>query len=236
MTTHGVVAIGNKDRWVGIYNQQDSYPSCLGKDVWDTIKEYGNLNKFVRDLLKYDDWINFLNKGVCPYCGKKGFGRPYNMVGLCEWTEGKTEEGVRKYFEHLPYSSEYVEQFLHEPQSIELRDNIERTNYPDPECKYHNHEKLRRTDKITSERPGEEWIYVVDPIAEQIIVMTGQYRASDKPIRRLLDIDRLADDEDWIWNQGFIDDRYAVVTVVDLNGKKPDWNKIHHDGDDMKEV
>lgn len=38
MLARGCIAIKTKDGWRGIYNHWDSYPSWLGKELWDFIK------------------------------------------------------------------------------------------------------------------------------------------------------------------------------------------------------
>lgn len=76
MSTSGFVGIGNKTEWVGVYNNSDSYPTELGKEVWDVavaaIQKDGDLKKFAKTLHGYDDWKQVEDGGICEYCGKKG--------------------------------------------------------------------------------------------------------------------------------------------------------------------
>lgn len=77
MSTRGAVGIGNKKKWRAVYNHWDSYPTGLGKEVWKRIKKVG-LKNFSSELLKYRDWREYLNEGICEYCGKK-VGQPHSI-------------------------------------------------------------------------------------------------------------------------------------------------------------
>ena len=84
MSTRGCVAIRRNDGgWIGVYNHSDSYPTGLGAEVWDHVqalrKRGKTLRQFAEELLKYDDWQNYLNGGVCPYCGRRGQGQPHSI-------------------------------------------------------------------------------------------------------------------------------------------------------------
>jgi len=79
MSTRGCVAIKQGGSWVGVYNHSDSYPTGLGKELWDYLKEVKDLKRFADELLSYDDWRNFRSGGVCQYCGKVGKGQPYPL-------------------------------------------------------------------------------------------------------------------------------------------------------------
>jgi len=70
MSTRGAVAWGNLEHWTGIYQHYDSYPSGLGQDVWDKIKEIGAGN-LAEELQKHRSWDALLKGGQCPYCGQQ---------------------------------------------------------------------------------------------------------------------------------------------------------------------
>jgi len=80
MSTRGCVAIKNKSGkgWKGVYNHSDSYPTCLGRDVWKHLQSK-DVDAFAKELLTYDDWRDYLAEGICPYCGKKGLGQPHSI-------------------------------------------------------------------------------------------------------------------------------------------------------------
>lgn len=138
MSTRGCVAVKKGNDFTGIYNHFDSYPAGLGADLWrylqDAMKK-NTLKEITTQLLKYDDWRNFLNGGICEYCGARGKGQPHSISGMVcsEPYEGKVQEA------------------------------FEKTGYPDPKSKYHKHGKL--TDKFTKKDIPDSWVeyvYVID--------------------------------------------------------------------------
>jgi len=74
LSTHGVVAVGTIANWRGVYNNSDSHPTSLGKGLRENLIgeiASGNALKDVGErILAFDDWNNYLNGGICPYCGK----------------------------------------------------------------------------------------------------------------------------------------------------------------------
>ncbi len=95
MGTRGCVAVGNPQKWVGLYNHWDSYPTALGADVWAEWKKNPNLPK---DLLNFDDWRSYLNGGICEYCGKKA-GQPHSIL-LNEFTQVPGQDPDALYHKH----------------------------------------------------------------------------------------------------------------------------------------
>jgi hypothetical protein len=73
MGTRGCVAVNGESpdfkQWRGCYNHWDSYPTGLGKEVWDTIQSIG-VKAVVDGVTKVGDWREFLSGGVCEFCGK----------------------------------------------------------------------------------------------------------------------------------------------------------------------
>jgi hypothetical protein len=49
MSTRGCIAIGTPRKWEGTYNHWDSYPTGLGKNVWDDIDSSGYF-EYLKDL------------------------------------------------------------------------------------------------------------------------------------------------------------------------------------------
>lgn len=147
MSTRGCVAIKKGDGWLGLYNHFDSYPTGLGREVWEHIRGK-DLKQFAEELLRFDDWRNYLNEGVCEYCGKKGLGQPHSISGMIS-VKRKDQVNAKK---------------------------SETSSYVDPEAKNHEHGKLE--DKITPknvENTGLEWIYVIDPIRGTMTVYRVVY-------------------------------------------------------------
>lgn len=80
MSTRGSVAWKDANgKWVGVYNHSDSYPTCLGSSVFDTVKRLGAANTLKR-LQSVGDWREFESGGVCKYCGKVA-GQPHSISG-----------------------------------------------------------------------------------------------------------------------------------------------------------
>lgn len=78
MGTRGVVAIKQGNSWRGVYNHFDSYPEGLGADLFEHLQSK-DLHQFAKDLMQFDDWRDYLNGGVCPYCGGVGLGQPHTI-------------------------------------------------------------------------------------------------------------------------------------------------------------
>lgn len=83
MSTRGCVAVWTgRHRWRGVYNHSDSYPTGLGKELWDYLHQDGvDLIKFGEELMHYGDWREYRNGGLCEYCGKVGVGQPHTISG-----------------------------------------------------------------------------------------------------------------------------------------------------------
>jgi len=62
MSTGGCVAVRRKDGgWVGVYSHADSYPTRLGKEVWNHVRRK-NLKQFAEDLLRFSTWNDYERK------------------------------------------------------------------------------------------------------------------------------------------------------------------------------
>jgi hypothetical protein len=74
MSTRGCIAVGTLKNWKGIYNHSDSYPTWLGPELWEHLirqqLEGKTLAEIGRNILSFDDWRNYLQAGLCEYCGK----------------------------------------------------------------------------------------------------------------------------------------------------------------------
>lgn len=83
---------------------------------------------------------------------------------------------MRKHYHSLPAwqgRDTEIEQQIE--QEWQIRDNIARTGYPDPEAQYHQHGKL--TDKMTNDNADPlfiEWVYVVDPERQVLEVLANR--------------------------------------------------------------
>lgn len=190
MSTRGCVAIktGNME-WRGCYNGSDSHPKGLGKDLWDFLhSEAGEDLQAVADgLLECTGWYEFLNGGLCEYCGKVRVGYP-NIIS------GK-----------ILSPSQYGE---------EIWANIIRTGFRDPDAKYHDHETKKAnvfSKNVQKDASLIQWAYVVDPIAKQVEIFTvvrakghhiqedrgGKLRAPNYQYCLVAVVDLNGDEPDW---------------------------------------
>jgi hypothetical protein len=169
MATRGCIAVGTPDKWRGVYNHWDSYPSWLGARLAEHLRNEINNGKTFRqiceDILKYDDWRNYLNGGVCPYCGRKG-SQPHSISIILFMPQNEVERVLKTDDSDL------------KPHEVEVKNNLRKTGYPDPEMRYHKHEitdvERLKDLQITSEDVdplGIEWVYVLNPNEERIYIL-----------------------------------------------------------------
>ena len=147
MGTRGVVAIKQGDSWRGVYNHYDSYPEGLGADLFEHLQGK-DLHQFAKDLMRFDDWRDYLGGGVCPYCGGVGLGQPHSIsMAISEATSSgstKFPDPERKYHKHS-YDSK-------------KRGEIKANCTPDDE----------KNDAL-----WWEWVYIVDPDTATIRILTN---------------------------------------------------------------
>jgi len=235
MSTRGCVAIGTPENWRGVYNHWDSYPTGLGQAVWQhlqTILEEGKtLDEFARELLTYDDWRAYLNKGICEYCGKRTT-QPHSISGVivCRSDEQfETKEQMRAYYWSLP-AWQGREADIERAVNLEwkIRESIERTDYPDPEAKYHEHDTRPVEEQhITSDDPDPlfiEWVYVIDPDTGTFSVLghNGQTRRTVP----LPPGEWCRKEPNGGWNYGHCMYWHELVAAFPLTGPEPDWEAL----------
>lgn len=164
MSTRGAVGIKTKDGFEAIYNHWDSYPTGLGQDVYrhivnEYIKKGKSFEDFKKSLLSFTDWREYLNGGICPYCGKKGRGQPVSISGMIFGLEPENmarDEVIKELSRKNDKDSKYI------------LESLKSTGYPDPEARFHGHTLDGRTVKETHLFQDDadplfiEWIYVID--------------------------------------------------------------------------
>ena len=201
MSTRGCVAIARGDGWQGVYNHSDSYPIGLGKKLWGHLQGK-DLKQFAKELLSYGDWREYLNGGVCEYCGKKA-GQPHSISGVI---------------------------FMGEPFSPEIQRNLDRTGYRDPKAKYHEHGE-GETDQMTDQTADPlfiEWVYVLDPGSGLVTVfgngtaaelMPGQHGTWSNPMgmQELDGTVKQFGGHYWV---------HVLVSQFSVHGPEPDWERI----------
>jgi len=237
MSTRGAVAIKNGNGWLGVYNHWDSYPTALGKELWDYLHQDGiDLGQFAQELLRYDDWRNFRDGGICPYCGKVGMGQPHSITGdaaypalIGEYKRYESADEMREYFSQLPAwqgRDDEIEQMIE--QQLEIKNNVATTGYPDPQAKYHGHGEL--TDKVTNENADPlfiEWVYVIDPKRMVLEVLAhrrgeGEHTESSE----------YGGYHEW---QSPNYEHYLLATYA-LNGDEPNWKELEDRADQIGDV
>jgi hypothetical protein len=237
LSTRGCVAVKTGTGWRGVYNHSDSYPTGLGKELWEHLKGK-DLKKFAEELLRFDDWRNYLAGGVCPYCGRRGLSQPHSIGGGISGREPggaascfgdarfKTKREMREYYRGLPgwrgRNYEIEREIEHE---WEIRRNIRRTGFPDPAVKYHKHGPLDPSHQhIVSEDPDPlfiEWVYVVNPEKRELEVLAHQGIPSDGPVAL-----KPVPSREGYFDYGHCKYRHVRIARFSLDGPEPDWEQI----------
>ena len=207
MSTRGCVAIGDKKKWEGVYNHFDSYPSGLGKELYEHLRGKGvdGLKKFAAELLKYDDWRNYLAQGLCEYCGQKGFGQAHSISGV-----------ISIQIDGIPRTE----------TEIEVINNRKETGFPDPLAKWHSHGNVdEHMNQDNSDALFIEWVYVIDPEFQKMYVFThGRAKGEHEEVSY---------DGQRKWKSSNY--KHYFVCEIDLSvvGVEPIWNEVSEKGDDV---
>ncbi len=153
MSTRGVVGVvrshlkGGKVTWRGVYNHSDSYPTSLGRDVWEYFSMQTNLKASALGLLHFDDWRNFQDGGICEYCGKVGLGQPHSINGAMPgFLDGQDVEHC--------YPDPHAQYHMHDTTPVK-----DRQFTSSKDCEKHNALFI-------------EWLYIVDVQTREIIIFT----------------------------------------------------------------
>lgn len=235
MSTRGCIAIGTPQKWRGVYNHWDSYPTGLGVEVWQHVqtllKSGRTLDDFAKDLLAYDDWRAYLNQGVCEYCGKKT-SQPHTISGVICHRSGErfeTKDEMRAHYRSFPAwrgRDADIERVVE--LEWQIRENIARCGYPDPDQKYHAHDTRPAEEQhITSENPDPlfiEWVYVVDPATATFHVLSHNGKAKPRSQPRAGELCRK--DGNGRWDYGHCIFWHDHVASFPLSGPEPDWQSL----------
>jgi hypothetical protein len=165
MSTRGAVAAGTLKRWRGVYNHYDSYPTGLGKDLYEHLIDVRNSGKSLaeigEDILRFDDWRNYLKGGVCEYCGRMT-GQAHSISGML-FLEKKAE----------PYPDPEAKHHAHNSLA-----NVRRQQY--------TNRSVRNSDL--------EWVYIINPDEDVIHVLSvrsPQWHVGDMRFDRAPDFQAL---------------------------------------------
>jgi hypothetical protein len=235
------VAVGTPKKWEGLYNHFDSYPSGLGAELYEhltrqIVVERKTLAEVCDNILKFDDWRNYLKGGVCEYCGKIT-GQAHTISGaICahgSTEEFKTRAEMAGFYRQLPaWAGREAEIERMVESEFAIRETRARTGYPDPDAKFHQHNSLAdvSAEHITSAHSDPlfiEWAYVIDPKAEIIHVLAHQacpqtkLRKTEEELRKMGPV-RLKGGR---FHYGHCVYKHVLVATLRLT-EKPDWEKI----------
>lgn len=233
MGTRGCVAWGTEDNWKGVYNHWDSYPTGLGVEVWEEIKTIGAA-KLVEGLKRCGDWREYMNGGICEYCGKKT-GQPHSISGIISGIaynnnlpQYQSKEALLEYFKNLPAwagrENEVHEMVDDEFAAVEL---YRKTGFPDPEAEHHEHGS-RAQAQFSSDFPDPlfiEWVYLIDLNRNTLSIFAHKpdlnhkngYPLTGDPVKRA----------DGYMEYGHCAYRHELVATISLDASKgPDWEEI----------
>lgn len=240
MGTRGCVGIGTPKKWRGVYNHWDSYPTGLAEAVWSAATGYEDLRKFAEDLLQFDEWRDFLNGGVCQFCGKKGLGQPHSYSITIDhemWESlesrpyaadesnrfrGKNaEEKIRAYWEAMPWAKEAPEQVKESIKGdLYILDCLRKDGYPDHEKRFHAHSEGEVKERQLTETQNDplfiEWVYLIDP--EKRVLHVLAHRSTTRKRK-----------------SGIHEYEHALVGTYPLDGPEPDWTAVEKKGDRIGE-
>ena len=165
----------------------------LGREVWSHLQTFLQNGKtiadFARELLTYDDWRAYRNQGICEYCAKRTT-QSHSISGaiFMRKEEFATPEDMRAYYRSLPaWKDRESEIEAMVRQEWKIRESIERTGFPDPDARYHEHDTRPVEEQhITSENPDPlliEWVYVIDPATAtfHVLAHNGQAKRTVPP-------------------------------------------------------
>ena len=177
MATRGCVGVVQGDTFRGVYNHWDSYPQGLGIDVQDKLIEEvekgKTLEQICSELLQYTTWEEYCRQGICKYCGQKG--SPHSISALLVSPVRKLRNANTQ-------------------EKLEIYWNIKKYGYPDPQCKWHKHDRepSEPPDKyqVTEDNVddfGIEYMYLIDPVKEELVVVCTYTGKEVKiPIKKIL--------------------------------------------------
>lgn len=71
-----------KQKWSGVINPIETTPKDFGPILWEHLQDnFNSLDRFSRMLLSHNSWQEYIDDGLCPYCGKYDVGAPVNVLG-----------------------------------------------------------------------------------------------------------------------------------------------------------
>lgn len=221
MGTRGVIArITENESFLGRYHHWDSYPTALGKTLWDVY--HGHFKRDLNRMLKYliDDhpagWSTINDKDFSLAPGyRELFAGPCSVCGKVDWEH---------YYQYWKDHGRKI--------TIRIQAQMDRGNYMalghafekipqivGPECFCHGdrtEEGGPLLDHRTAQVSGCEWAYAFQDLGNgdgpEMRVLSSYCQNGDKMIGMFG-----MGDPDSIWRQ---------VAAVPLGGMEPDWEAL----------
>ena len=76
------VGIKGVHDWIGVLKTGVSMPNDFGPILWEHLQSNVNsLHRFSKTLFNSNSWEEYINEGLCPYCGKFDVGSPVQIRG-----------------------------------------------------------------------------------------------------------------------------------------------------------
>ena len=218
MSTRGVIARWSKDGgFVGRYHHWDSYPSGLGKTLYEWAQRMP-LDRMLRLLLDEHPagWSTIV--GTDPTL-EPGYVGEFNLERRCTVCGMKVWEHYRQYY-GKDGRPELPEHFAHVPEDVYLLTD----HHPEPEkfptdrrprCYCHGDRNEPGDDVVTEQDAsarGCEYAYVFDEKARTMTILSSYCRDGHKMIG--------------MFGMGDPDAEWRTIAVVHLDGPEPDWHEI----------
>lgn len=72
----------DEGRWIGTIHSGDHPPEEFGSKLWWHLQDnFNSLDRFSQMLLGRSTWQEYIDDGLCPFCGKFDVGSPVNIEG-----------------------------------------------------------------------------------------------------------------------------------------------------------
>ena len=89
MSTNGFVGIGTPTHWTARYNHADSWPTGLGRAVWQTLQDFRSrdhsLDGFIETLLHVTNWRDVATQGVYHQHSPDALEKSAITPDTCDW-------------------------------------------------------------------------------------------------------------------------------------------------------